>query len=342
MDKINAKQQIKILIEKYNAVIKSGKLERYTEEETKKDFILPLFQALGWNITDKNEVSAEESQSGGRVDFGFYIDERLKFYLEAKSLKTDLNREEYANQAVKYSWNKGATWAVLTDFESLKVFNSQIIDRSLADKLFFKITFSQYLERLDQLWLLSKESFGENLLDREAEKVGKKLQRISVSISLYKDLNECREILTNDLSQWNKNISSGLLDEGVQKLLDRLIFIRVAEDRGIEPPTLIPLIHEWENSKTKSQIPLYKSMISKFRELDEIYDSNLFSEHPFEQWEDYSDATKKVVNILYGKRGYYEYDFKVISADILGSVYENYLGYVARKSGIKKKKTISL
>ncbi len=341
-DKTSVGQEIPKLIDRYKLVVASGKLGKYTEEETKKDFILPLFRILGWDTENKNEVTAEEQQSSGRVDYGFYLNERPKFFLEAKPLKSDLNREDYANQAVKYSWNKGVTWAVLTDFESLKVFNAQVIDRSLADKLFFEIPFSHYLERFDQLWLLSKESFRENLLDREAEKVGKKLQRISVGTSLYKDLNECREILTNDLPQWNKNISSYLLDEGVQKLLDRLIFIRVAEDRGIEPPTLIPLIHEWENSKTKgSQIPLYKSMISKFRELNEIYNSNLFSKHPFEQWDDYSDSTKKVVNILYGKRGYYEYDFKVISADVLGSVYENYLGYVARKVESQKRKQLA-
>jgi len=127
-------------------------------------------------------------------------------------------------------------------------------------------------------------------------------------------------------------VSKDLLDEGVQKILDRLIFIRVAEDREVEPPTLIPLIREWESRKDRNKIPLYKSMVAKFRELNEIYNSNLFSEHPFEEWEDHSDATKRVVDILYGKKGYYEYDFKVIPADVLGSVYENYLGYRLSKS----------
>ncbi|OIO12920.1 hypothetical protein AUJ73_04810 [Candidatus Gottesmanbacteria bacterium CG1_02_37_22] len=127
-------------------------------------------------------------------------------------------------------------------------------------------------------------------------------------------------------------MSKDLLDEGVQKILDRLIFIRVAEDREVEPPTLIPLIREWESRKDRNKIPLYKSMVAKFRELNEIYNSNLFSEHPFEEWEDHSDATKRVVDILYGKKGYYEYDFKVIPADVLGSVYENYLGYRLSKS----------
>ena len=118
------------------------------------------------------------------------------------------------------------------------------------------------------------------------------------------------------------------LDEGVQKLLDRLIFLRVAEDRGIEGPILKELLREHEEKGGHK----FQSMIKKFRELDEIYNSNLFSEHPFEKWEEYGDATENVIKILYGKPGYYEYDFKVMPADVLGGVYENYLGYRLEKS----------
>jgi len=73
-------------------------------------------------------------------------------------------------------------------------------------------------------------------------------------------------------------------------------------------------------------------MIKKFRELDAVYNSNLFSEHPFENWEEFSGATEKVIDILHGKQNYFEYDFSVIPADVLGSVYENYLGYKLQQS----------
>lgn len=328
MPKEEAKQKVQELIEKYEKVKASHSTSKYTEEETKKDFIQPLFQILGWDTTDKNEVTAEEVQSGGRIDYGFYLNGRLKFNVEAKSLKTDLNREDYANQAVKYSWNKGAIWAILTDFENLKVFNAQVIDRSLADKQYFDISYDKYIERFDQFWLLSKEAFIENLLDKEAEKVGKKLQTVSVGSLLYKDLNECRNILTDVLDKCNPGLNKDDLDEGVQKLLDRLIFLRVAEDRNIEGPILKELLREHEEKGGRK----FQSMIKKFRGLDAIYNSNLFSEHPFEKWEEFGDATEKVIKILYGKPGYYEYDFKVMPADVLGGVYENYLGYRLEKS----------
>jgi len=324
------KEKISLLIEKYEKAKNAGKLKSYTEEETKKDFILPLFEILGWDIYNKNEVSAEESMSSGRVDYGFYFNNRIKFYLEAKKMSVDLHVEDFANQTIRYSWNKGATWAVLTDFESIIVFNAQDIKRSLADKLYFEIPYTEYLSRFDQLWLLSKQSFQNDSLDRDAEVHGKKFQKVPVTSLLYEDLEKCRDILTKELGQMNDKVSPDLLDEGVQKLLDRLIFIRVAEDRGVEDKILIPLVREARFGNGNGK--LYESMVKKFREFDEFYNSNLFSPHPFEQWEEYSGTTEHVINILYGKTGYYEYDFKAMPADVLGAVYESYLGHRLAKS----------
>lgn len=339
MNQDQAKQKIAELIKKYEVAKSSGQDKKYTEEETKKDFILPLFQALGWDVYNKTEVSAEEHiKSSGRVDYGFYINGRTKFYLEAKPLRADLDDPKHARQAIKYSWNKGVTWAVLTDFENTKVFNAEFQSENLAHSKFFELSWEQYLDKFDQLWLLSRESFINGEIDKKAESWGKTLKRVSVTDSLYKDLTESRKLLTEGLKRWNDNLSEELLDDGVQKLLNRLIFIRVLEDRGIEPHILKSLVREWESGHyEKSRPPLYKLMVSKFRELDRDYNSNLFDYHPFEDWEETDNETKKVIDILYGKAGYYEYDFKIIPADVLGAVYENYLGYKLEQSKKKNK-----
>ena len=330
-DSVDARERIAALVEKYKTEVSSGGIKKYTEEDIKKGFILPLFEALGWDTTDRGEVSSEEIiRSSGRVDYGFYLNGWPKFYLEAKSVKANIHDEQWARQAIRYSWNRGVTWAVLTNFERLIVFNAQDIKSSLHDKKLFDISYADYLANFEKLDLLSKESFAKNALDAYAESVGKKYQRVPISALLYKDLDECRELLTRSLAAWNKEKfkkDPTLLDEGVQKLLDRLIFIRVAEDRGVEPPTLIPLVREWEASKNKNEMPLYASMVGKFRELDKVYNSNLFSEHPFESWDEYDGSTEKAIKILYGQKDYYEYDFKAMPADVLGTVYENYLGH---------------
>ncbi|MEK7664866.1 MAG: N-6 DNA methylase [Patescibacteria group bacterium] len=336
--KKEAKEKIKKLVEKYEKEKSLGRLKSYSEEETKKGFIEPLFEALGWNIYDKKEVSLEETISSKRVDYGFYLNDRIKFYLEAKKFNVDLYSEDFANQAIRYSFNKGAVWAVLTNFETLIIFNAQDIEKKLADKKLLTIHCNEYIDKFDKLWLLSKEAFEKDLLDKYGEEVGKKIEKVPISSLLYKDLQECREILIKNLSQWNKNVNSDDLDEGVQKILDRLLFIRVAEDRGVEPATLIPMTREYYSRKDQKET-LYQAMILKFRELDNFYNSNLFSNHYFENWEEFSGATAKVINILYGKEGYYEYDFKAMPSDVLGAVYENYLSHRLSKS--KKGTTVS-
>ncbi len=333
-----AKEKIKKLVKKYEEAKASGKLKSYSEEETKKGFIEPLFEMLGWDVSNKKEVSLEESISSQRVDYGFYLDERIKFYLEAKKFNVDLYSEDFANQAIRYSFNKGAVWAVLTNFETLIIFNAQDIERKLTDKKLLTIHYNEYVDKFDKLCLLSKEAFEKDLLDKYGEEVGKKTERVPISSLLYKDLQECREILIKDLSQWNKSVSSDDLDEGVQKILDRLLFIRVAEDRGVESATLIPMVREYYSRKEQNGT-LYEMMVEKFRELDTFYNSNLFSEHPFEKWEEFSGATSTVINKLHGKDGYYEYDFKVMPSDVLGAVYENYLSHRLSKS--KKGTTVS-
>src|SRR3989338_10647005 len=169
------REKIKQLVEKYESEKSSGKIKSYSEEETKRGFIEPLFEALGWDFSDKKEISMEESISSQRVDYGFYLNDRIKFYFDAKPLRADLHKIEYADQAVRYSWNKGATWAVLTDFESIKVFNAQDISSSLHDKLYFEIPQDKFIERFDKLWLLSREAFLTDEIDREAVYGGKKL-----------------------------------------------------------------------------------------------------------------------------------------------------------------------
>ena len=74
MNKETAKQEIEKLVVKYNKVVEENRVKKYNEEMTKKDFILPLFRALGWKVEDSREVTAEEKISKGRVDYGFRID----------------------------------------------------------------------------------------------------------------------------------------------------------------------------------------------------------------------------------------------------------------------------
>ena len=48
--KKEAKEEVKKLVDKHNRIIESGSIKRYKEEDTKAEFIEPLFEALGWDV----------------------------------------------------------------------------------------------------------------------------------------------------------------------------------------------------------------------------------------------------------------------------------------------------
>ncbi len=327
--KDQGKEEIKKLVEKYNKLVESGKSKSYNEEMTKKDFILPLFRALGWSVEDGEEVTAEEKVSKGRVDYAFRIEGIPKLFLEAKSLREDLDRKEFAEQAINYAWHKGATWAILTDFEGIKVFNAEWKSVNYLQNQFFSINCSQFLNNFEQLWLLSRESLETGLIDKEAEKWGKTAKKISVDKQLLSDLTRFRELLTKNILKNNssKNLTEEDLEESVQRIIDRLIFIRTLEDKQLEAPMLQSLIRENTNKKTS------KKLSEVFRNIDDVYNSKLFTPHLCEDLVIDDEVLEKIIYGLFKTAdNTVHYDFSAIDADVLGNIYEQYLGYILKKT----------
>ncbi|KEQ56787.1 putative type I restriction enzyme MjaXP M protein [Marine Group I thaumarchaeote SCGC RSA3] len=325
------KKEIQELIDKYERFTKSGKIDSLKEEETKKDFIIPLFEILGWDVYNKksdNEVSAEEKTSKGFVDHGFRINDIPQFFLEAKSFKAGVDRDDFAFQAINYSYNKGTTWAVLTNFRKIRIFNAQVKEKLASSAQFFTLEYSKFLTNFDQLLLLSREGMKLKLLDKQAEKWGKKIRKSPIDKQLLFDLTNFRSILSTNIKKNNKdkNLSHEEIEESVQKILDRLIFIRTVEDREVEPPILKPLI--LENNKDK----LWIKLSGVYKEFDDVYDSTLFASHLCSTLVISDQTLEEVI------RGLYEtidktiqYDFAAINADVLGSMYEQYLGHISKK-----------
>jgi type I restriction-modification system DNA methylase subunit len=334
------RQEIRKLVEKYNRVAEEKRINQYNEEMTKKDFILPLFHALGWNTEDSSEVSAEEKISKKRADYSFRINGIPKFFLEAKPIKADLNKPEYIEQAINYAWHKGCPWAVLTDFENIKIYNAEWkSENPIQQNLLKDIPCSSFIERFDELFLLSKEGFEKGLLDKEAEKWGKRTKKISVDKQLLTDFTRFRELLSKNITKLNqsKNITEEDLDEAVQRILDRLIFIRNCEDRELEAKSLISGYREWE-SRGRGQ--LIKSLRNIFIDFDKKYNSKIFANHLCDSLDIDNEVLHEIIEgLYYTKDKSVSYDFSAIEADVLGAIYEQYLGNILRKSEKRAKLT---
>lgn len=325
MNKEQAKEKIKGLVEEYNDLRLSDGLKDKNEAFVKQRFVQPMFEALGWNF--RQDVWPEEKVSQGRVDFAFMLGDFPKFFVEAKKFSVNLDDEQWAKQTIDYAYNRSVTWAVLTNFKSLKIFNSEWNKKPY--RAIKEFSCENYLERFDELWYLSKQSISQGELDKKAEEWGVVEKKVPVTEQLAKDMREWRDSLTIEVREWNKEkFKEEEIDEAVQRFLDRLIFIRYAEDKGLEPKILEPLVRGNKDSVENLIAKLNKI----FRQFDKWYDSRLFEPHFSEEMEVYSGKLEKIVLGLYrsAKTGH-PYDFSAISADVLGAVYEQYLGYLQKK-----------
>ncbi len=328
MPRQTAYDQIERLVHRFKTLSTRAR-NAYNEDNTRKDFILPLFRALEWDTQDAREVAAEEKVSRGFVDFSFRLAGVPRFMLETKRIGENLDDPRWAQQAIDYAYHKDVTWAVLSDFEGLKVLNAEFKESNPLSATFKGFTFEDYLPRLDELWMLSRTSFAEGLLDREAEKVYKKSIKTPITQTLFDNLKDWRADLYKNLRAYNRDklYTPKMIDDAVQRILDRLIFIRTAEDREVECENLLALVRELRDRNRMND--LIPALNRRFRELDGVYNSQLFAPHYSEDMTYEPTTLTNVIEGLYGSAAnFVRYNFAFIDADVLGRAYEQYLGYV--------------
>jgi len=329
--------RIKELISKYEQIKNSGEIKRYNEESTKKDFILPLFEALGWNVYNKGKkndsISAEETISKKRVDYGFRINGIPKFFLEAKSLREEniQTNPKYIAQAIDYAWMKSCSWAILTNFETIAVYNADWKGSNYGNNLFFVLHPNDFLND-PRFILLSKRAFENEEIDKKALEYGKKQLKNRIDKQLLQDMIHFREVLSKDIAKNNqvKHLAQEDIDESVQRILDRLIFIRNAEDRELEENQLQSNVRQWY-SRGKGH--LLKEISRIYKEYDDKYNSKLFAHHLCDDLYIDNEALQEVIEGLnHSKDNSYRYDFSVIESDVLGNIYEQYLGNILKST----------
>lgn len=321
----------------------------FKEEEAKIEFINPMFEALGWDVHNKQklgpsfkEVIFEESLAIGKEtkapDYSFRLGGQLIFYLEAK--KPNINIKDDKNpayQARRYGWNAKIPIVILTDFEELAIYETTTKPKSTEKASTNRVlyyTCQEYLEKWEEIYsIFSKDAVQKELFQKFVVDNTSKTKRGTQSIDaeFLKDIEKWRLLLARNIALRNKELSLEELNLAVQLIIDRIVFFRMAEDRGIERYQTLFKLAESEN--------IYKQLCEVFKKADLKYNSGLFH---FNVTPDYSEFVdnitlhltiddgvfKEIFSDLYYP--YSPYEFSVISPEILGNIYENFLGSVIR------------
>ncbi|MBN1915588.1 N-6 DNA methylase [Candidatus Dojkabacteria bacterium] len=330
------KRKLQNLVERFQKFEIENKRSIYNETLARRDFIDPFFEALGWDIDnrkglsfDSREVIHEDQlKIQGKFkapDYCFRIDGRRKFFVEAKKPSIDIKRGfSESLQLRRYGWNGETSLSILTDFEELAIYDTRIKPKLSDTSKIARIEYIKYTEYLDK-WehiydIFSKEAVEGGKFD---EFIGKPIKGVlSVDKDFLETISNWRNWLAKDIATNNKKITIENLNLTVQKLIDRIIFLRIAEDRGLEEYGNLQNLIKYKDS--------YKRLVEHFVVANKKYDSNLFEfESGLTPNLKISDKIlDKILDDLYYPTSPYE--FSVIGVELLGKIYEQFLGKVIR------------
>lgn len=311
----------------------------YSEAQARVDFITPFFKALGWDVENEEghphharEVVVEAPEdTQGRPDYGFRVSGQTKFFVEAKAPSEQLDTAKHIIQAKTYAWNtKQVFFVVLTDFEEFRFYDASIQPdvRKPDEGLLLKLKYTEYLKKLEKLWDFSKERVLAGSLDAMLPRDRRTQRlRIPVDTAFLDEMTGWREDVARNVYKNNPDLTAKQLNEIVQRLLDRIVFIRIAEDRGvIERNQLRDVVDEWKARGGKFHI--FDWLNDLFHKINEDFNGEIFKPHLSEEIRIDSEVLARIIERLYPPQSPYRFD--VIGVELLGSIYERYLGSTIR------------
>ena len=340
MDALSNKQSaldiITELITRFDEQLPSYKKADYNETQTRKDFIDPFFEALGWDMNNKSghaeayrEVIHEDKLKVNGVsrapDYSFrLVGGKRLFFLEAKKPSVLIKDEiPPAYQVRRYGWSAGMPISLMTDFEEFAIYDTtlmpKIMDKASKGRIRY-LTYKDYIDEWDFIWdTFSRERIVKGGLDKFLAESKNKKGTGRVDHEFLTSLDAWRKYLATSISLNNKTLDEDEINYAVQQTLDRIIFLRIAEDRGVEPYANMQL--------ALKQGDYYKNLLHLFKEADARYNSGLFD---FKKDKISSTLTvdNKVIKTILNQLYYPEspYEFSVLPVEILGSAYEQFLG----------------
>lgn len=372
-----APERIKKLIETFEQNINDYRFKK-NETELRREFLDPFFEALGWDIDNKqgkderhkevaHEFSVEIDGQQKKADYAFRTEQDIfDFLVEAKkpSVKVESNVDA-AFQIRRYGWSAKIPVNILTDFEHLAIYDCRTRPNYAKDDAktgrIELIHYKDYLTRWDEIVnLFSPDAIRNGALNEYTDGLKSKKGTQEVDDAFLEEIEGWREALAKNIATRNKdkNLSEDQINYVVQMTIDRIIFLRIAEERGMEkdrrlfelmtPPALsgtLPKSTSEKTLKSNNSVDLgragegsiYKDLLKFFSQADERYNSGLFHfkkdkdrENPDTLSQSLEIDDKVLKDII--KDLYYPspYAFTYIPTEILGSVYERFLGKVIR------------
>lgn len=321
------------LVEKYEKNRNYYLTSRFNETMLRNEFLDPLFELLGWDIknacgknTSEREVLLEEQLKANAMshakkpDYTFRLYGERKFFLEAKKPCVHIETEDApARQVRRYGYTANLKISVLSNFEWLFIYETtRPVDSTdtRTTSLVKSFHYKEYVSSTEELMtLLGRESVYTGRFDEVWNHVENKVEHKNVDVMFLRQINEWRLLLGKQILKLMPTVEIEHLGDIVQSYINKILFLRVCEDRNIETYQQLLQI-----ANHKSHVEL----IRNFKNADRKYNSGLFTNLLSDKIiEDASSSFWTIIRQLYYPESIYSYS--VLSSDILGRIYEIFL-----------------
>lgn len=345
------RRKLTLLIEDFQTLYRTGELKGKAEA-TARTWVERLLSVFGWDPSDPRQVRQEysiqgraarrlrtEGTSHRRPDYCLLTHGRRTLYIDVK--KVDANIRDDAGIAYQvrcYGWSEGFTLSYACDFEELAVYDCRIRPRGddeadVARVLYLRHT--DYLDHFDMLWdLCSREAVESGSIEgrfpaHERPKGSKTLDE-----DFQEKLSAWRKEIARSIVRYGKTRDVALLSAAAQRILDRIVFLRICEEIGLEELGSLLEMGQHEDGFWDLFLQEHEKRYAT------VYDGILFpssgDDDPsgvdahLRSWWLKGRIFREIVQSLYSPN---PYRFDVIPIELLGGVYEQYLGKRLRVVG---------
>jgi len=328
-----SREQLTALVESFREQFSSLFRDDYSEAQVRNDFLNPFLKSLGWdvdNIAGNSQLTREVIQEEpidvdeGDVirkknpDYTLRIGGHRKFFLEAKKVKINIDNTPAAVfQTRRYGWSANLGMSLLTNFNQFAFYDCReapSADDPAHHSRFKFFEYTEILGRFDEIYdLCSKESVESGYLDDNF--AIEQFDTKSFDGYFLSQIESWRARFAVTIKSNNLTLTEEELNTLIQRLLNRIVFLRICEDRGIE------------QYETLRNVSTYEELKALFQESDRKYNSGLFNfidDSLALEIEVPDDILIQVFSELYYPLS--PYDFSIIEPIILSQIYEQYLG----------------
>lgn len=316
------------LVNRFLEAKTDGSLEG-ASEATMRTWIDELLSVFGWNVQDTHQVLTERTldkeerqklkaigSTNVRPDYTLVNGKVPLAFVDAKSLDVNIETsKDVAFQIRSYGWSIGAPFSIVTNFEQLAIYDCSYMPRINDEANYarrFYATADEYVEKFDTLDTFLSRT---NVLAGNVKFVQQKGNALDENFS--KMLGVARIAFAKAIIDQNEIESVNVLSYYVQTIINRILFIRVCESRGLEVDGLLNKFAQgnfWEEFKNSSYGDFY-----------DHYDGPMFKKIPSLQslQIDNSVFESFLANLYYPS----PYRFDVIPLKTLSDIYDLFLGY---------------